>query len=183
MHNELPQENAKDSVEKEDIVIPDSFTDEERILRGLYSPKFFTKANALKSNAFQLRPELDKGVSVLRLDFSDTDTCKRICKSIEKPEVDKTYVGLALLVVRAVLAASIPPNNTRLVSIPEEGIPHHAEIYYYLNGVHFVCPKGQQHPKEIIFMMDKLRGAAIVYHDNNPNGEGWGGPDLREVNI
>lgn len=164
--------------------IPSNFSNDERIIRGLFSMHNFRKDFSLKSNVFSLRPEVDAGVSVIRLNYSHLNFCKQQFKKIEKPIVDKHYYGMALLLVGGILSTSTAPVTVKMAYTPQNDIAAHAEIYYFINGLHYANhPQGVPMPTAISIVIDKLLKHARSYPDKDLNSETWTGEDLSLVRF
>ncbi|UBZ15335.1 hypothetical protein LDL77_06380 [Flagellimonas marinaquae] len=153
--------------------IPKEISNDERIVRSIFSPIYLNKSNKLRASAFKSPAELDE-VSVNRLEFTDADFCKRISKQIENPEFKKNYFGLAVLLAREIRSVDSDVVYSP-ISEPEDKInPYHSDI-----KIGVVRKKGEQLPAEYQLKVNKLTSLARLYEDSSPTDESWKGPELK----
>lgn len=163
------------------IAIPLVFSDDERIIRGIYSEYNLKKDKTLKANVYTLRSE-EEGISVVRLNYTTLDECKKFLKSIEKPAVKKNYYGFGLIFAGGIIASSVLPVTTQLHQKRADGMEAHAEIYYLIDGNHYCKhPKGSPMPAEISAVIDELLKRSKSYPDPDTNAENWPGENLTSV--
>jgi hypothetical protein len=158
----------------------------ERIIRGIYSPlNVHKKTGHLKSNFYTPRLGIDEGISVLRPDITSINECRVHFKNIENRETGRSYWGIGLIYANEVIETSF--NNNHVEVIPKEDkyndyiLYHHAELYYYINGVHFNAKKinkGEEIPPSITFIADTLGEKTMMFTDPSINSEEWSGDEI-----
>jgi hypothetical protein len=150
-------------------IVPDSFEENEILIRMILSPFHIDKKDATKitHTAFRPPPKIDE-VSVNRLNFTNAIFCKQQGKAMNS--ATKTFCGLASIrhsvVIQhgAFVRISKQPNN-----------PSHADIYY---GI--VLKKGESAPAEINLILKELARSAHYYPDRNLDSDVWEGGDVSE---
>ncbi len=129
-------------------IIPDKIAETELIIRGVFTPLFYSQSKKkLKEGAF-LPPPGKNDVSVLRHDFTNDNFCKNHCLGIAIK--DNTYCGLASFLAKHITELTkehniegqvylkITPLEDDLRTIVEKrpilktfkGVPMHADLYY-----------------------------------------------------
>ena len=82
-------------------IIPDEISDEEKIVRSIFSP-INIKKDKLQKNAF--RPPVDSDeISVNRLNYTSADFCKKLGKESENPDARRSFFGLGLLYAKKIV--------------------------------------------------------------------------------
>lgn len=146
-------------------MIPELIDDTELIIRVILYPKMLTKKDKIRSVAFRSQSDKDE-VSTIRLEYCSADFCKKHGKSIQNPEKDKSYIGLA-----ALKAIEIRQIEADVVSSPEH-FPVHSDI-----KIGYIAKKGEQLPAEYKYKVDQLASTARFYNDNNIESDRWEGND------
>lgn len=150
-------------------LIPNSFGNNERIVRVLYFPKYIKKdGSGIKSNAFRTPAEVDE-VSVIRLEYSSADFCKAHGKKNENHKDERSYFGLSVLKVNEIKSCGADIKFTP--DIPSN--PAHSDI-----TIGFIPVKGVQLPSEFQFKVDELARKARLFKDPNILEEKWNGDEL-----
>jgi hypothetical protein len=152
--------------------LPLSISNEERIVRTLYSPINFNKKNGnLQNNAFQSPAGKDE-VSVNRLNYTTATFCKELGKKFENPSKNRSYKGFAVLdaseiriVDAEVLATPINENNLKN--------PFHGDI-----KIGYIKTKGNPLPSEYNRKVRRMKDISRLYNDPKLNSEKWEGEDL-----
>ena len=147
--------------------IPATFSSEEVIVRGIYTPCCFNSKGDLHPNAFKSAAGTDE-VSVLRLNYCTPDFCKDHSKSIENPAKQRTYKGLAAIQAKAILKA-----GAKLIYSPLENNCAHAHI-----SIEYVVQKGQSLPAEFNYKLKEMVKYSNYREDPDPNSQGWKGAEL-----
>ena len=155
-----------------DSDIPKEISDNERIVRSIFSPIYLNKSKKLRPSAFKSPAEKDE-VSVNRLEFTNADFCKRISKEIENPEVKKNYFGLAVLHAKEIRDVDAEVVYSPILEPKSKINRFHSDI-----KIGIVRRKGEQLPAEFQLKVSKLSSLARLYEDTHPNDENWKGPEL-----
>jgi len=92
-------------------LVPSDVSDDERILRAIYSPHHLDK-NRLRQCAYDPTPSTDE-ISVMRLEYMGPHACKRKARSFNNPKHKKEYRGFAVLGVSAVRASEMMVVDSR----------------------------------------------------------------------
>lgn len=171
-------------------IIPENFNENELIIRGIFSPIFYsTRTRKLKEGAF-MPPPSKRDVSVLRKNYADDNFCKNHCIKVKIPK--NNYCGLASFLARHIdelakeyqledlvflkftpLDENYNLIETRPILITTAGVPMHADIYY--NG-EFVNGKPQTQFRQFA---KKLANEISNYFDDPfPDAQNWNGPIL-----
>lgn len=154
------------------INIPIIFNNEEKITRTIFSPVNVKKDSTLRNNSFTTPAGIDE-VSVNRLDFTTPHFVKKISKIIAKPEVDRSYFGIAVINVHEIyqcqsdIVYSPTTINTKTISILN---PFHSDI-----KIGYVKEVGRALPVEYSYKINLLIEKARFYKDDNPANELWVG--------
>lgn len=171
----LPFEKAEVSVDQSSIdiggegeadepVLPDFVGNPERIIRVIFYPDNVLKnESGIRANAFRTPGGIDE-VSVIRLDYTDANFCKKHGKEIEDPG-RKDYFGFGLL-----LASEIREFGANVIYSRKEGNPFHSDI-----KIGFIPEKGVQLPPEFLMKVDKMAKRARLHKDFKPLEISWGG--------
>lgn len=159
--NIFPFFSKNKNVEK----LPHEFSEDEKIVRSIFSPINLKKdGTGLKPNAFRPPAGIDE-VSVNRLSYTNTDFCKRHGKSIENPSARRSFFGLALLYVNQILST-----GSEIKYTPKSDNIYHADI-----KIGFIPVKGQPLPPEFQKKVKELTEKSKLFRDNNPSSNSWGG--------
>lgn len=171
--------------------IPDSFSANELLVRGIFTPLFYSQSKQkLREGAF-LPPPNKNDVSILRHDYSNDNACKNHCLKINIK--NNSYCGLATFLVKHITELSIKHevNNSvylrytplqedldtliekRPVFVTDKGVPMHADIYY--EG-EFAAYKPQTKFRK--FAKHLAQDTSIYFQDPQPYLEGWSGEKL-----
>jgi hypothetical protein len=144
--------------------IPTSVAATEKIVRGIFTPLYFDeKKSKIKATAFRSPPEKDE-VSVLRLDYTTANFCKKHCvEKLQNPSSQKTYYGLAVFYASKVYDIKAKFNYT-----PLENLPMHVDISFG-----YVAIKGEPLPVELRIMIDELIENVKFHKDVYINSETW----------
>ena len=153
--------------------IPPKINDNEEIIRGVYHPANFTKANKIKKNVFMPPPEKDE-LSVLRLNYSSHKRCKFHCKQIQVPN-NRNYWGLSQLSANEIYTI----NGCNIIHTPLDvttfndvkySLPEHADI-----KLPFTRPSNPNQPLEIEDdrIIEKLLEVATFYKDVDIDCSEW----------
>ncbi len=149
--------------------IPENFLESERIVRVLYFPKYVKKdEKSIKSNAFRTPADIDE-VSVIRLEYSNSDFCKQHGKKHENPAEERAYFGLSVIKVDEIRKCGADIKYTP--DIPYN--PAHSDI-----TIGHIPKKGVQLPSEFQFIVDELAKKARLYKDPDVTTDSWGGAEL-----
>lgn len=147
--------------------IPELVDNEEKAVRIIYSPKYVTKEEKIKSNAFGSPSGLDE-VSVIRLKYSSADYCKSHGLKNQNFKFDRTFFGLAVID-----ASEIRNVNADIESSPLPENPAHADI-----KIGYVRQKGVPLPSEFKYKVDEMAKIARLYKDTDVNEKRWKGKAL-----
>lgn len=151
--------------------IPNQITDNERIVRSVFSPINVNKKGKLRNNVFQSPPEKDE-VSVNRLNFTTPTFCKKLSQQIEQPQHKRTYFGLAVLT-----AKEIRETEADIVASPIKtdiiDNPFHADI-----KIGYIKKRGETLPTEFRLKVLEMTKKARFYLDNDLESEEWNGEEL-----
>lgn len=160
-------------------IIPKEIGLNERIIRGIQSPRAFNpKTKQLKSNFFKLRVG-DKGCSCIRLDYTTIDYAKYHCKQFENKAKGCEYLGFVSLIADEIINCKNDYFSTVLVSTPTEYLSHkleaHCDIEY---GI--IIKEGEPYPEALNEIFEMLRRVASnnIYLDPNPENERWDGEEI-----
>ena len=143
--------------------IPSIIDNAERILRLLFHPKYVTKDEKIRPNAF--RPSAKDEVSVNRLDYSSPFKCKAQGLYMQR----KKYVFFGFGVLKA---SEIRNVNADVIYHPTENKAH-ANI-----KVGYIPEKGQEFPAEFQYKYKQLSKIARLYKDPHPDKKTWDGDEL-----
>ena len=147
-------------------IIPDEISDEEKIVRSIFSP-INIKKDKLQKNAF--RPPVDSDeISVNRLNYTSADFCKKLGKESENPDARRSFFGLGLL-----YAKKIRDSEADVTYTPQPDNKYHADI-----KIGHVCKRGEPIPTEIQHKIFNLTKQAQLFIDPNPNSNKWEGEDV-----
>ncbi len=145
-----------------------TFAKDEKIARSIFSPiNISKKGDKLKPNAFKTPAGIDE-VSVNRLSFSSPDFCKKISKTIENPEYDRNYFGIAMLYKK-----EIDNCDCSVVYSPQHGNNFHADI-----KIGYIPERGQPLPAEFQKKVKDLSNTARLFKDPNPESLKWEGDPI-----
>lgn len=172
-------------------VIPDNISANELLIRGIFTPLFYsTSKQKLKEGAF-LPPPNKNDVSILRHDYSNDNACKNHCLRVNIK--DNLYCGLSTFLASHISELSIKYEiknavylrytpleddfNTQIEKRPvyttDRGVPMHADIYY--EG-EFEAYKPQTKFRR--FAKDLAQNISIYFADPNPLLQSWSGEKL-----
>ncbi len=143
--------------------IPDLIDNTERIIRVIFSRMNLKGNSKLKPNAFKSPPDIDE-VSTIRIDHSSADFCKQHGKSIQNPQADRSYFGLA-----ALNAIEIRNIGAEVIS-SKKHFPSHSDI-----KIGYIIRRGEPLPSEYNLMIKQLAKEARLYEDSNMESDKWEG--------
>ncbi len=162
--NSLPFFNKKET-----LLIPHEFSDNEKIIRAIFSPINLNKDQTkLKANAFKPPSGLDE-ISVSRLSYTTPDFCKNHGRNNQNIDADREFFGLSVLSVE-----EINECKCNIVYSPNEENKSHSDIKIGYKPI-----KGVQLPAEYQKKVNDLTKTARLYKDNNPNSKNWEGEILQ----
>jgi hypothetical protein len=156
--------------------IPKIIDDNEIILRGIFSPMFYSKSKKqLKENAF-LPPPNSKEVSTLRKNYTTNDFCKNY--TLAKIKINGSdYVGFASFFAKIVEETNQEHNPQNepvyLKYSPLPDLEMHADILYP-----HIFKKGEAIPQIYKKIAKILCTKVKVYEDHFPEKENWQGEDM-----
>lgn len=153
-------------------LVPIHVSNDERIVRAIYSPYHLDKNNRLKSQAYR-PPSKKNEISVMRIEHMGIHLCKRKAKSFEKP--DRTYKGFAVLRVGAVRDADL------LVVDSRRHFCGHADILFpieELKALEAGEPLPAELGKKFKDLKDALLAASNYIPDPNTRTPKWEGGKL-----
>lgn len=154
-------------MDKESIAISEKITDNEKIVRVIFSPYHLNKKKTrLKANAFRSPYNVDE-VSVTRLNFTNPTFCKK--QGLKMTNENKKYFGLGVLNAIEIHEAKAFIKSSPI--IPDN--PFHADIYYG-----YIQKKGEPLPPEINSIIKELTDRARYYPDPDTKVEKWVGEPL-----
>ena len=163
----LSNSKGKDSK----VLVPDKISDEERIIRAVYSPINLHRNGKKVNNSFYKPRAGEDEISVNRLDFTTPMFLKKLAHLFENSSERRSYFGFSLLI-----ASEIEDCKLRTVYSPlKEPIknPFHADI-----KIDYVVKRGVQLPAEISHKIKNLTGKSRFYSDPNPDSKEWNGDKL-----
>jgi hypothetical protein len=161
-------------------LVPVHVSDDERIVRAIYSP-YHVKKNQLKHQAYDPTPKTDE-ISVMRFEHMGTRSCKSKAKSLEdppqhreSPAQQKVYRGFA------VLRTSVVRDSTMEVVDSRRRYCGHADIKLLMPELRTLEP-GEPPSAELgkklkDLKADLLRASSYV-PDPNPQRAAWRGANL-----
>lgn len=153
--------------------IPEHFSDDESLVRGIFYPANFNRKDVLKKNMF-MPPRGSNELSTIRLKYSSADRCKFHCKEQQKEK--RNYWGLGVLNSLEIHSS----NGCVLVKTPAKYekyiLPEHADIKLPL-----ITPikDNEPIPIEIDLIVDYLFRTARINQDPEPHTDIWNGNDLK----
>lgn len=153
-------------------LLPVEISDEEKIVRSIFSPVNFYNDGRLRSNSFKTPTEKDE-VSVNRLDFTTPTFCKEFSKKIEQPENKRSYFGFAVLT-----AKEIRDTDSEVVYSPVLENADFINIYHSDIKIGCAREKGEQLPARYQLKVDELTKKARLYLDPKPDSLKWEGEEL-----
>jgi hypothetical protein len=170
------------------IVISESIDDLEVLIRGILTPFHYSRSkNKPKREAF-LPPPRSNEVSVLRLQFTTIDFCKKHAQTIQMK--DNEYIGLIAVQVLSIkesnqedalyqVSVMFSPLDEHQNRITEKvftdtlGLPMHADIVYSFETI-----EGKTLPQEIRKLADLIVKRAKCYIDTKPEELLWHGENI-----
>lgn len=157
------------SFKKKKVLIPDSFSNDEKIARSIFSPINLTKdLKSIKANAFKPPSGLDE-ISVNRLNYTTETFCKQISVQLQNPEYKKNYFGLGLLYVN-----EIYESDCDIVYTPLKTNPSHSDI-----KIGYIPQKGEPLPGEFLKKTKNLANKARLFQDFNLDSDKWEGEPIK----
>jgi len=167
--------NRSDSNKEPIIVIPNDFSNLEKITRTIFSPINVKKDESLRNNSFTTPANLDE-VSVNRLNYSTPNFIKKISKFISNPDKGRSYLGIAVINVKEIYESDsdivYTPNEITIDEITLEN-KFHSDI-----KIGFIKEAGNPLPMKYVYKVEKMVQKSRFYRDNNPNSESWESGDL-----
>lgn len=162
--------------------ISNKVTDEEKIIRGIYSPmNYDVKKQKLNTNFFRIQGGVD-GVSVIRLDYAPLIFCKFHCKKNENVESKRTFYGFSLLFSHEIRSSSNSSYTADVVSSPLRyktySFPQHADIIYG-----YVATPGDPLPIDLKLVIESIyrKACSRIYQDPSPNSILWKGNSMKNL--
>lgn len=153
--------------------MPVYVSDDERVLRAIYSP-YHVKNNHLKHQAYNPTPGTDE-ISVMRIEHMGIRPCKRKAKSFENPAKKKVYRGFAVLRTRTVRASEMDVVDSR------NCYSGHADIKLLIDELSTLEPQeplSAELGKKLKDLKESLLKASNYVADPNPQLAGWRGAKL-----
>ncbi|MFI3297882.1 MAG: hypothetical protein R3Y59_09735 [bacterium] len=148
--------------------IPSEISDEERIVRTIFSPYHIDKnKKKLKPGAFR-PPSGSNEISVDRFDYTSIDACKAKGKLMNG--INKSFTGIALSSAEEVKSIS----GVTIVASPSRKNRCHADISY-----DFVLKKGEECSPENLFKIKQLTKQFKLYMDRDPDSDHWCGDEIK----
>lgn len=158
--------------EKSTKKIPNSFSDGEKIIRTIFSPKNLNKSGEILPNTYRT-PALMDEVSVNRLDYTNETFCKKLGKKIQQPKFKKNYFGFGLHSVKLIKDTNSNIIYTPIFKPKEFFNPFHSDI-----KIGYVAQKGKPLPSIFQKKTIDLANSAKLFEDFNPESDGWEGDRL-----
>jgi hypothetical protein len=178
-----------------EVAIPNKVANDETLVRALLHPLLYSQSkNKIKREAF-LPPIEKNDVSVLRLNYSDSNSCKNFAANIVIP--NQTYCGLGIVLCGSIREANSEENKLddgtviscdvlatpldergilstkEIILATDKGAPMHADIVYSCNHIK------QGEPQTILRKMaEKILRKAFAFIDPAPLQPDWTGNDL-----
>ena len=169
-------------------IIPDKLSDEELIVRGIFTPLYYSKSkNELKEGAFLPSPRGNSNdVSVLRANYTTDDFCKNHCSKISLS--GQAFCGFATFLVKNISELAIRHGldetvYLRVSPLREDfkteyhdrpihkglpGLPMHADIFY---NCEFEAGKPQTKYRK--FAKELALKVSNYFNDDYPDSDGW----------
>jgi len=175
-------------------IIPDEISENELIVRGIFTPLYYSKTRKeLKEGAFLPPPKKgDRDVSVLRAEYASDDFCKTHCFRIKINGQSfcgfATFLGKHIdeLAIKHGLSQSIRLRfsplqedmrsliTERPVTTLHSGLPMHADIYYDND-----FEPGKPQTKYRKFAKELAIKLAYYINDDYPESSQWLNEKLR----
>lgn len=153
------------------MTIPNTVEDKERLVRIIYSPMNFNeKTGELKDNAFK-SPIMKDEVSVLRLDYTSADFCKKHGVRNSDPTKKRAYFGT----LAVILAQQVRTVGADVIATPKTDLLMHADIIYG-----HVAEAHENYPPELLHKVRQLKKLAKTFVEVDPDATNWTGTDLSE---
>jgi hypothetical protein len=153
--------------------MPVYVSDDERILRAIYSP-YHVKNNQLKHQAYDPTPRTDE-ISVMRIEHMGPSLCKGKAKSFENLAKKKAYKGFAVLRTRTVRASKMDVIDSR------DHYSGHADIKLLMAELYALEPQeplSAELGKRLKDLKESLLKASNYVVDPNPQLAAWRGDKL-----
>jgi hypothetical protein len=156
-------------------LVPLRVSDDERILRAIYSPHHYDKKKKrLRHYAYDPTPKTDE-VSVMRIEYMGPHCCHREAQSSENLSQRKEYCGFAVLRVSAVRNSAMNVIDSR------KHYCGHADIKLLMEEVRNREPNeplSAEAGKRFKDLKDCLLKASNYVPDPDPRGRRWRGGKL-----
>jgi hypothetical protein len=165
---------SKPFTEQKNMNLPENISDDEHIVRYIFSPRNFNpKTNKLRTNTFTSPEGMDE-VSVIRFNFCDENYCKTRAKSMSSTQ--RIYIGMAILTAKVIRSCKCDVVSSPIIDNPTiPNTPEHADI------VVGCIRTGQELPAEFAYNISLLTERAQFYLDPNPESEIWEGEALAYI--
>jgi hypothetical protein len=152
----------------------------ERIIRGTYEPIFYNRLRNKynKRSAFRLRAN-ENGVSVIRLEYINIHGCKKYLKFFENDKLK--FHGVGILKIDNLIECAVGSCKIEVLYKPridEPKLPEHAEIFFYLDGTHFIAQENKELPPDINSTIDKILKIVTFYEDEDKSHDDWTGEKI-----
>jgi hypothetical protein len=154
--------------------MPVHVSDDERIVRAIYSPYHLDKKNNLKHQAYNPTPKTDE-ISVMRFEHMGARLCKRKAKCFENPAQRKVYRGFAVLKTSVVRTSDMGVVDSR------RHYCGHADIKFLMQELQTLEPNEPlpaEAGKKFKDLKDSLLHASNYITDPNPQHSAWQGSKL-----
>ena len=153
--------------------VPLDFSNDERIIRTVYSPfNIDRKKGTLNPNLFKSPFDIDE-ISVNRLNYTTANFCKKISKD-NQAVGKRDYFGFAVL-----LKKEITNSNCSIVYSPITEPKEKINYFHSDIKVGQIAKRGEQYPSEISKKIKDLTDVARFYIDPLPTSNDWTGDDLK----
>ena len=108
-------------------------------------------------------------VSVVKLEYTDSDFCKQHGKKHEDPSNERKYFGLACIKV-----GEIHSCDADIVFTPNSDNPAHADIQIGIKP-----EKRVELPSEFQYKVDEIARISRLFKDPNVTSSTWDGDELK----
>ncbi|MDI9365647.1 MAG: hypothetical protein QM541_11900 [Flavobacterium sp.] len=159
--------------------VPSSIDNAERIIRGIYSPMNINiKNNTLKSNFFKLKAG-EKGISVIRLDYTTIELSKSHCKTFDNPSKNRVYIGFSLLYANEIRDCKNDAFRAELAHTPKIYSTHTLESHADIEFDFIIEPETPVPPLlNELFERLLVKAKNRVFIDLEPTSSEWKNGDI-----
>lgn len=151
--------------------LPVEVSRHEKIARAVISPRHFDKKRRKVTDRLFRPPTGTDRVSVMRLSYMGSDSCKSKAKEIAAIGAGSEYRGLAVLT-----AEKIRQTGVDVLDVPADYWGH-AEIACGIR-VEPDEPPDSENSLRLKHISKQLFDAATIHIDTEPGNESWTGPPL-----